>query len=91
MDTFVAALPSTRAATRDHLATLNPQQRAAVEYGIAAGAPAPGPLLVIAGAGSGKTNTLAYRVAHAVRSGADPFRLLLLTFSRRSASEMDRR
>ena len=50
-----------------------------------------GPLLVIAGAGSGKTNTLAYRVAHLVRSGADPQRILLLTFSRRAAAEMERR
>jgi len=48
-------------------------------------------LLVIAGAGSGKTNTLAYRVAHLVFSGADPQRILLLTFSRRAAAEMERR
>ncbi len=50
-----------------------------------------GPLLVIAGAGSGKTNTLAYRVAHLVLNGADPQRILLLTFSRRAAAEMERR
>src|SRR4030095_5010439 len=50
-----------------------------------------GPLLVIAGAGSGKTNTLAYRVAHLVLKGADPHRVLLLTFSRRAAAEMERR
>ncbi len=50
-----------------------------------------GPLLVIAGAGSGKTNTLAHRVAHLVRTGADPQRMLLLTFSRRAAAEMERR
>ncbi|MEO8102150.1 MAG: ATP-dependent helicase, partial [Betaproteobacteria bacterium] len=65
-----------------------------MEYGIVPGqlkSPCPGALLVIAGAGSGKTNTLAYRVAHAVRHGADPHRLLLLTFSRRSALEMERR
>lgn len=62
-----------------------------MEYGIAGKHTCPGALLVIAGAGSGKTNTLAYRVAHAVRNGADPFRLLLLTFSRRSAMEMERR
>src|SRR5206468_8411563 len=68
------------------------QQRLAVEYGI--GKPGPseqGPLLVIAGAGSGKTNTLAYRVAHLVFTGADPQRMLLLTFSRRAAAEMKRR
>jgi NitT/TauT family transport system ATP-binding protein len=47
--------------------------------------------LVIAGAGSGKTNTLAHRVAHLVVNGADPGRILLLTFSRRAAAEMERR
>ena len=46
-------------------------------------------LLVIAGAGSGKTNTLAHRVAHLVRHGADPQRMMLLTFSRRAAQEME--
>ena len=49
------------------------------------------PLLVIAGAGSGKTNTLAHRVAHLIVSGADPRRILLMTFSRRAAAEMARR
>jgi DNA helicase-2/ATP-dependent DNA helicase PcrA len=49
------------------------------------------PLLIIAGAGSGKTNTLAHRVAHLVLNGADPRRLLLLTFTRRAAAEMTRR
>src|SRR6202012_2339181 len=49
------------------------------------------PLLIIAGAGSGKTNTLAHRVAHLVVGGADPRRILLLTFSRRAAAEMTRR
>ena len=49
------------------------------------------PLLVIAGAGSGKTNTLAHRVAHLIVSGADPRRILLMTFSRRAASEMTKR
>jgi DNA helicase-2/ATP-dependent DNA helicase PcrA len=94
LDTVVIEPPVTRNTARDYLATLNTQQRAAVEYGITADQsrpPCPGALLVIAGAGSGKTNTLAYRVAHAVRNGADPFRLLLLTFSRRSAVEMERR
>ncbi len=52
---------------------------------------APMPLLVIAGAGSGKTSTLAHRVAHLVKAGADPQRLLLLTFSRRAALELERR
>ncbi|MBV8455178.1 MAG: ATP-dependent helicase, partial [Acetobacteraceae bacterium] len=49
------------------------------------------PLLVIAGAGSGKTSTLAHRVAHLVVTGADPRRILLMTFSRRAANEMIRR
>jgi len=70
------------------LAQLNPQQRLAVEHGVRDGA---GPLLVIAGAGSGKTNTLAHRVAHLIAAGADPQRILLLTFSRRAAVEMTRR
>ena len=67
-----------------YLDKLNPEQRLAVEH-------AGGPLLVIAGAGSGKTNTLAHRVAHLVVNGADPRRILLMTFSRRAASEMQRR
>ena len=47
--------------------------------------------LVIAGAGSGKTNTLAHRVAHLIVNGADPRQILLMTFSRRAATEMTRR
>ena len=50
-----------------------------------------GPLLVIAGAGSGKTRTLASRVARLIDDGADPDRILLLTFTRRAAAEMLRR
>jgi len=73
----------------DYLDILNPEQRRAVEHG--AGEVAPGPLLVIAGAGSGKTNTLAHRVAHLIVKGADPRRILLMTFSRRAASEMSKR
>ena len=73
-----------------YLAKLNPQQRRAVEHGGPAFAEA-GPLLIIAGAGSGKTNTLAHRVAHLITNGADPRRMLLLTFSRRAAAEMGRR
>ena len=73
-----------------YLEKLNPRQRRAVEHGGAAYAEA-GPLLIIAGAGSGKTNTLAHRVAHLIISGADPRRILLLTFSRRAAAEMARR
>src|SRR5713101_1372653 len=75
-----------------YLEQLNSEQRRAVEHGVqkSACAPAP-PLLVIAGAGSGKTNTLAHRVAHLIGNGADPRRILLMTFSRRAASEMTRR
>jgi len=70
--------------TFDHLGTLNPAQRKAAEYG-------EGPLLVIAGAGTGKTMTLAHRVAHLVISGVSPERILLLTFTRRASQEMTRR
>jgi DNA helicase-2/ATP-dependent DNA helicase PcrA len=75
-----------------YLEKLNEQQRSAVEHGI--GLPdgeTAAPLLIIAGAGSGKTNTLAHRVAHLIVNGADPRRILLMTFSRRAASEMSRR
>ncbi len=68
------------------LAELNPQQRQAATHEGSAG-----PLLVIAGAGSGKTLTLASRLAWLVQQGADPQRVLLLTFSRRAAAEMARR
>ena len=75
-----------------YLQSLNCEQRTAVEHGVVAkGANIAGPLLVIAGAGSGKTNTLAHRAAHLIVNGADPGRLLLLTFSRRAAAEMERR
>src|SRR5262245_29115150 len=75
-----------------YLEKLNPEQQLAVEHGVAADAcAAAGPLLVIAGAGSGKTNTLAHRVAHLIVNGADPGRILLMTFSRRAAAEMTRR
>jgi DNA helicase II / ATP-dependent DNA helicase PcrA len=73
--------------TAPYLATLNPEQRRAVEHGVAS----PSPLLIIAGAGSGKTNTLAHRVAHLIVEGADSRRMMLLTFSRRAAVEMSRR
>jgi DNA helicase II / ATP-dependent DNA helicase PcrA len=76
----------------DYLTDLNKEQWRAVKHGIdcqsATKAP---PLLVIAGAGTGKTKTLAHRVAHLVVSGVDPHRVLLLTFTRRAAEEMIRR
>ncbi len=76
-----------------HLQTLNPAQREAVLHGReeAATGILPSPLLIIAGAGSGKTKTLAHRVAQLILDGADPRRILLLTFTRRAAGEMTRR
>ncbi|MBS7701139.1 MULTISPECIES: ATP-dependent helicase [unclassified Chelatococcus] len=75
-----------------YLETLNAEQRQAVEHGVVdAKATIAPPLLIIAGAGSGKTNTLAHRVAHLIVAGADPRRILLMTFSRRAAAEMARR
>ncbi len=79
-----------KAMTPAYLESLNPAQRAAVTCGIGSAAVA-APLLVIAGAGSGKTKTLATRVAHLILNGVDPRRILLLTFARRMASEMLRR
>jgi DNA helicase-2/ATP-dependent DNA helicase PcrA len=66
------------------LSDLNPQQRQAVVHG-------DGPLLVVAGAGSGKTKTLACRVAYLVAQGVPPERILLMTFTRRAAEEMIKR
>jgi len=68
----------------DRFAKLNPRQREAACFGA-------GPLLILAGAGTGKTDTLAHRVAHLVLEGASPQRILLLTFTRRAALEMTRR
>jgi DNA helicase-2/ATP-dependent DNA helicase PcrA len=85
----IAPTPQPTTARADPFATLNTEQRAAVEHGVGDGLP--GPLLVIAGAGTGKTLTLASRVARLVLAGADPNRILLLTFSRRAAQEMERR
>jgi DNA helicase-2/ATP-dependent DNA helicase PcrA len=68
----------------DKFKKMNAAQRAAACHGAA-------PLLVIAGAGTGKTNTLAHRVAHLIAEGVNPQRILLLTFSRRAALEMTRR
>jgi DNA helicase-2/ATP-dependent DNA helicase PcrA len=77
----------------DHLGLLNPAQRLAAEYGAQQdnGGFTAGPLLVIAGAGTGKTMTLAHRVAHLIIEGVSPERILLLTFTRRAAQEMTRR
>src|ERR1700730_15494361 len=80
--------------TTSHLEDLIGHQRKAVTFG----EPLPdskgfkaGPLLIIAGAGTGKTDTLAHRVAHLVIHGVDPGRILMLTFTRRAAIEMRRR
>lgn len=87
--------PATTAAPRTgsgHLATLTDAQCRAATFGIdpAAGRRPP-PLLVVAGAGTGKTQTLTHRVAHLIVNGARPERILLLTFARRMAAEMIRR
>ncbi len=76
--------------TGDLNAGLNEAQRAAAEHG-AGDADGPAPLLVIAGAGAGKTSMLAHRVAHLILNGADPKRIMLATFSRRAAAELNRR
>jgi len=77
-------MPKTRETDFSWLDELNPQQREAVTHG-------DGPLLVVAGAGTGKTKTLAYRVAYLIAQGMDPSRILLLTFTRRASQEMLRR
>ena len=75
---------TTTATIDELLAGLNPQQRAAATHG-------DGPLLIVAGAGTGKTATLVHRVAWLIAGGVDPARILLLTFTRRAAAEMLRR
>jgi DNA helicase-2/ATP-dependent DNA helicase PcrA len=76
-----------------HLDVLNAAQKKAATYGEPSGERGwrAGPLLVIAGAGTGKTSTIAHRVAQLLTHGVDPARLLLLTFTRRAAAEMRRR
>jgi DNA helicase-2/ATP-dependent DNA helicase PcrA len=74
-----------------YLNGLNDAQREAATFGVSPQSTESGPLLIIAGAGSGKTNTLASRVAHLIHCGVDPRAILLLTFTRRAAEEMIRR
>jgi DNA helicase II / ATP-dependent DNA helicase PcrA len=82
----------TARAIRERLPTseLNDAQKSAVEHGLGDSA-GPPPLLVVAGAGAGKTNTLAHRVARLILEGADPNRIMLATFSRRAAGELNGR
>ncbi|MCC6531722.1 MAG: ATP-dependent helicase [Burkholderiales bacterium] len=92
-DAHVALADGTRSPAAPYLAELNPAQYRAVTFGIDAdaGQARSAPLLVIAGAGTGKTKTLTHRVAHLIVNGARPERVLLLTFARRMAQEMTRR
>jgi DNA helicase-2/ATP-dependent DNA helicase PcrA len=76
-------MPQT-SAIENLLSGLNPQQRAAATHGET-------PLLIVAGAGTGKTATLVHRVAWLIAHGIEPNRILLLTFTRRAAAEMLRR
>jgi ATP-dependent DNA helicase UvrD/PcrA len=82
-----------KAKTTSAFDTLNPQQRRAATFGAPAKDKgiASGPMLILAGAGTGKTDTLAHRAAHLVLNGVDPARIMMLTFTRRAAQDMIRR
>ncbi len=93
MGAFGYSAAQIMSAVPGHLEALNHAQRKAAGYGepVSDAPLRAGPLLIIAGAGTGKTSTLAHRVAHLVLNGVDPQRIMLLTFTRRAAMEMRRR
>jgi DNA helicase II / ATP-dependent DNA helicase PcrA len=82
-----------KAKTSSAFDALNPQQRRAATFGtpVKDRGVSSGPLLILAGAGTGKTDTLAHRAAHLVLNGVDPARILMLTFTRRAAQDMIKR